>query len=470
MSAASHQRIKRREFLERTAGSMAVAAVVASASGAEEHTARKPNVIYAFSDEHRWQSMSFTQMPGLKTPHMRALAAQGITFSNCVSNYPVCSPHRAILMTGRWPYQQGVIDNKIPLSPDEMTLGKAFQAAGYHTAYIGKWHLGGLRAEPFGFDTSLIWTGTNTHWDRSKYHPREGEPAQPKGYNATLMTDQALAYLDERSSDGARPFFMMLSWNPPHSNFLDPPPEKQAMYPEGSLAWRDNVPSETRQKPAGKKIWGKNSWPHFRGYHAHVSAIDDELGRVMAKLDALGLTDNTILVYSSDHGTMMGSHKLGGKRQPFEESILVPFCVRWPGVIPAGQTSDALFGTIDVMPTLCELAGIDAPGTCVGQDFSPILRGGTGPNPESQLLMHISKKNASGGENHPAPIFRGLRTRRYTYAVYGDRPWCLFDNENDPYQQKNLIDDPAAAELRNELRRKLETRLREAEDPFELPA
>ena len=216
-------------------------------------------------------------------------------------------------MTGRWPYQQGVIDNKIPLSPDEMTLGKAFQAAGYHTAYIGKWHLGGVRAEPFGFDRSLIWTGTNTHWDRGQFHPREGGPVQPKGYNATLMTDQALAYLDERAAGDARPFFMMLSWNPPHSDFLDPPAEKRAMYPEGSLAWRDNVAAETRRKPTGTKIWNKNGWPSFRGYHAHISAIDDELGRLMAKLDELGLADHTILVYSSDHGTMMGSHKLGRK-------------------------------------------------------------------------------------------------------------------------------------------------------------
>ena len=466
----SCEQIGRRKFLGRTAGGMAAAAVAASgcATGTRGHHERQPNVIYAFSDEHRWQSMSFSQMPDLKTPRMRALAKQGITFSNCVSNYPVCSPHRAILMTGRWPYQQGVIDNRIPLSPDEMTLGKAFQAAGYHTAYIGKWHLGGTRAEPFGFDTSLIWTGTNKHWDAAEYHPRDGKPVRPKGYNATLMTDQALTYIDERADD-ERPFFMMISWNPPHSDFLDPPPDKRDLYPDGSLAWRDNVPAQTRRKQAGTKIWGKNSWPYSRGYHAHISAIDDELGRVMAKLDALGLTGNTILVYSSDHGTMMGSHQLGGKRQPFEESILVPFCIRWPGVIPAGQTSDALLGTIDVMPTLCELAGIGAPATCAGQDFSPILRGAPGPNPQSQLLMHISKKNASGGDNHPAPIFRGLRTRRHTYAVYGDRPWCLFDNESDPYQQTNLIDDPANAGLRKELRERLGASLRKAEDPFELP-
>jgi arylsulfatase A-like enzyme len=454
--------ISRRAFFKGTAAALAGAA----ASRSHATPGRKPNVVYLFSDEHRWQSLSFTEMPNVRTPHMASLAKQGVSFNYCISNYPVCSPHRAMLMTGRWPYQQGVIDNGIALSPEETTLGKVFKAAGYDTAYIGKWHLGGVRAEPFGFDDSLIWTDDNTHWDKSKYHPHDGGPVQPKGYNATLMTDQALAFIEERRE---RPFFLMVSWNPPHSNFLDAPGDKKALYPEGSLPWRKNVPAATTTSSAEPAIWDQNSWPYYQGYHAHISAIDGELRRILARLDALGLGDDTILVYSSDHGSMMGSHGIGGKRQPFEESIRVPFLVRWPGIVPHGKSVDALFGAIDIMPTLCGLAGIPIPSTCVGHDFSPSLRGKKGPEPEAQLLMHISKKNASGGETHPAPLFRGLRTRRHTFVVRPDGPWCLFDNKEDPYQMKNLMDDPSTRALRDRLTAMLRQRLDEAHDPFTLP-
>ena len=471
MSVHRRSQLPRREFMGRVAGGVAAAALASCAHTGPRQARRRPNVIYAFSDEHRAQSMSFTEMPELETPHMAALAAQGATFTHCISNYPVCSPHRAILMTGRWPYQQGVIDNNIPLGADETTLAKAFKAEGYDTAYIGKWHLGGTRAEPFGFDLSLIWSRTNAHWDRSRYHPRDGAPVQPKGYNATLMTDQAIEYIDDHQRQRPdTPFFLMLSWNPPHSDFLDPPEAKKALYPEGSLPWRENVDLDARkEKGARGRIWDQNSWPYYQGYHAHISAIDDELGRLMARLQALGIAEDTILVYSADHGSMMGSHGLGSKRQPYEESIRVPFSIRWPGVIPAGLASDALLGSIDLMPTLCGLAGVPAPATCAGRDFSPVVLGGKGPDPEAQFIMHISKKNASGGDTHPAPIFRGVRTRRHTYAVYPDERWCLFDNEQDPCQLDNRIADPAMAEVRERLEGMLRRFLREAEDPLPVP-
>ncbi len=448
-------------------GCGAVAAVAASCATLRGARARPPNVVFAFSDEHRWQSMASSEMPEVHTPAMAQLASEGVEFTHCISNYPVCSPYRAILMSGRWPYQQGVIDNNIPLAADAGMLGTAFKAAGYDTAYVGKWHLGGTRAESFGFDRSLIWTATGKHWDRSSYHPREGALVTPKGYNASLMTDQALEFIGERRT---QPFFLMLSWNPPHASFLDPPEEKKRLYPEGSLSWRKNVDLRAAQGQApDNQIWNQNSWPYYQGYHAHVSAIDDELARLMAALDELALTEDTILIYTSDHGTMLGSHGVGSKRQPYEESIRVPCIFRWPGQIPRGRKVDALLGAADMMPTLCGAAGVAAPASCVGQDFSPWLRGAHGPDPEAQLIMHIAKDHASGGQSHPAPIFRGLRTMRYTYAVYPDRPWCLFDNERDSAQLVNLVNEPGTAALRSDLTARLRSLLREAKDPFVVP-
>jgi len=462
----------RRTFLEATAGA-AVLATAPSVMRAAGAAGRKPNVIFAFSDEHRWQSMSFTELPQVHTPNMARLAEEGAHFTRCISNYPVCSPYRAILMTGRWPYRQkmldgspGMIDNNYALSPHQPTLGSVFHGAGYYTGYVGKWHLGGVRAEPFGFDESLIWTRTNDHW-HSRFHPAGRPAVEARGYNASLMTDQALEFID-RNRD--RPFFLMLSWNPPHSNFVDAPEDKKALYPdEDRLPYRPNVPAKERAKAGWDERRRKRHWAVYRGYHAHVSAIDAELGRIMDKLEEWKLAENTILVYASDHGSMLFSHGVGGKRQPYEESIRVPFLVRWPGRVRAGIRVDALFGAIDIFPTLCALAGIEPPASCDGQDFSPWLRGERGPSPESQFIMHIAKEHASGGVHHPAPIFRGVTTGHWTYALYPDRPWCLFDNEKDPYQLDNRIDDPALSAVRRRLRAMLDEWLKKAGDPIRLP-
>jgi arylsulfatase A-like enzyme len=163
---------------------------------------------------------------------------------------------------------------------------------------------------------------------------------------------------------------------------------------------------------------------------------------------------------------MMGSHGYGGKRLPHEESCRVPFLVRYPGVVPAGRASGALFSTIDIYPSLCGLAGLAVPGHCAGSNLALLLRGGQAASPESAFLMHIKKDNASGGVNHPAPLFRGVRTARHTYAVADDGRWCLFDNREDPYQMRNLIDDPAGARTARELDGGVLDWLRKAHDPF----
>lgn len=466
MSMRNKSRISRRAFLGAAAGGVFMAprhrgAVRRGRAG------KRPNVVYLFSDEHRWQSMSFTELPQIQTPHMATLASQGAEFTQCISNYPVCSPHRAMLLTGRWPYQTGVIDNGLPLAQSEMTIGKAFAAEGYRTGYIGKWHLVGKRAEPFGFEHSLIWDNTDVHWDQSIYHPAVGGPVQPRGYNATLMTDQALEFMEQHRKD---PFFLMVSWNPPHASFVDAPETKKALYPQGSLPRRPNWRSAQAGATEGRPFGPRNDWPEYEGYHAHISAIDDELGRVMARLDELELTDNTILIYSSDHGSMFGSHGVGGKRQPYEESIRVPFLVRWPDRVEAGRKSPALFGTIDIVPTVCALAGVRKPKACAGNDLSPHLLGKRGPNPESQFIMHISKDKATGGQNHPAPLFRGVRTQRYTYASLDGGNGLLFDNHADPYQVNNLHDEPAYRSVREEHEAMTREWLRKSGDGYRIGA
>ena len=467
--------ITRREFAKASAIGLGGLALAFSASAEEprEGKDRKPNVVYVFSDQHRYQSMSFTEMPEVKTPNMARLAKQGVCFDNCISNYPLCSPHRAMLLTGRWPYQQkmlddspGMIDNNLALDPDQMTVGKAFKHAGYATGYIGKWHLTGTDAVPFGFDHSQIWENDNDHWNAYYFENGERIVPAPQGYNATLMMNQALEFIEEKHA-APDPFFLMLSLNPPHLIFNDATQERKDLYPnESDLPRRPNFPKAYPQP------FENMTWETYQGYHAHVSAIDEELGRIMAKLDELGLADNTIVVYTADHGSMLGSHAKGDKRHPYQEAIKVPFIARWPKGIPTGRRSDLLLGTIDIMPTLCGLAGLPIPKVCQGQDLSPSFRGEKSVEPESQFIMHICA-DANDGEKPWAPYFRGVTTGRYTYTVHagelGQGTWQLFDNEVDPYQMNNLAEDTSMAPVKKELVAMLADWLKQSDDPYVLP-
>jgi arylsulfatase A-like enzyme len=256
---------------------------------------------------------------------------------------------------------------------------------------------------------------------------------------------------------------LMISWNPPHPNFLDAPKDQKQRYEPGALQFRPNAGPRRGRPGSGITPALRQS---FQGYYGHISAVDAEFGRLLRKLDETGQTDRTIVVYSSDHGDMMGSHGYGGKRLPWDESCRVPFLIRYPGVIAPGSDARGLFSTIDIYPTLCGSAGVRVPGHCAGLDLSAAMRGGAANFSESSFLMHIQKENASGGENNPAPLFRGVRTDSHTYAVAADGRWCLYDNREDPYQMHNLVDDAKAAKLRSDLDGVALDWLRRAGDPF----
>ncbi|MBI3695143.1 MAG: sulfatase [Acidobacteria bacterium] len=387
-------RTSRREFLQGAAGVLL-----------GPPAAARPNLLFLFSDEHRAQSWPSE----VTAPNMARLATQGVSFSRCVSNYPVCSPYRAMLLSGRWPFSTGVVDNGLPLRAEETSLGKVFRDAGYKTGYIGKWHLGQegvFQSSRHGFDYWRPWYATNAHFDKSFYFDDEGKKYVPRGYNATLMTDQALGFLERHRAD---PWMLMVSWNPPHPNYRDAPTEQMKLYDPAGLPLRPNVTMKDARLERLRLDW--------QGYNAHITAVDAELGRLLRKLDELRLAENTIVIYTSDHGDMMGSQGRMGKRLPHEESALVPFLARWPGHIPAGITRPEFLGTIDLYPSLCALAGVGAPKHCEGRDLSSSFLGGESRAPDSAFLMHIDKHGASGGIQNPAPIFRGVRTTRYTYAA-----------------------------------------------------
>ena len=463
----------RREFIGSLAlsGAGAMPAAQRPSAGGQRDR-RKPNVLFAFSDQHRACSMPGEPYNDAEAPNLSRLASQGLRVRNCISNYPVCSPYRGMLLSGRWPCQTGIIDNARPLKTSEVSLGEAFRHQGYQTGYIGKWHLDargtegrGFRPEGearHGFDEWEAWYNTNPHFDRSyKFDRMTRQRLQPAGYNATLMTDDALRFMRRHTG---KPWMLVLSWNPPHSPFRDAPPDLMAKYDAADLQLRPNAAETVTRPVAGRRRFDVRK--NLAGYNAHIEAIDREMGRILRMLDETGQAENTIVVYTSDHGEMMGSHNRTGKRLPHEESCRVPFIVRYPGVTPAGEASDGILSTIDLYPTLCGLAGFAPPSHCRGRDLSAGLRGGDPQGPEHAFLMHIEKQHASGGRNHPAPIFRGLRTKRYTYAVGETGRWCLYDDQEDPYQRHNLIADPKHRNLMSDFDGQIIDDLHKAEDPF----
>ena len=473
----SNSQLGRREFLK--IGTATAAAVAMDTLGLGRAFAdgtpptRRPNIVFVFSDEHRWCSLPFTEMPQVIAPNMTRLAREGVRFDNCCSTSPICVPYRGMLITGLWPHQSSCVSNDYfgnggIIGADPPAIGHTFRKAGYTTGYVGKWHLKNETAGQAGFDYFKHWLFGDNHWETPVRDIPTGEDFKPvKGYNAIGMTDQALDFV-RANAKGDKPFLMMLSINPPHWKWDDAPEEFVKLYPQDKLTFRPNVTAE-RYKTGQELLY-------YQHYHAHITAVDRELGRIMDTLKALGIEDNTILVYTSDHGSSFGSNGVGSKGNPYDESVRVPFIIRSPGRVPADQVVDHNLGTIDLYPTLCGLAGIKPPAHCAGQDFSPVAFGKSGPDPASQLILvnnfqrnYYRTQLDPGGQNIFYP-FRGVRSKRYTYTVYADGDWLLFDNQKDPHQLHNLVNDPAHAEVKAQLQNELKAWLAKAEDPFILPA
>ena len=468
----------RRDFLAVGSG-MAAAALLASLgvrrAAGEGAAAKRPNIVFVFSDEHRWCSLPFTEMREVVAPNMTKLAQQGMSFNNCISTSPICTPYRGMLLTGRWPHESSCISNdyfgnsKI-IGVEGDTIAQTLKRAGYTTGYVGKWHLDEESVYGAGFDYFKHWLYGDDH-QASKYRdvPSHEEYKVYSGYNAIGMTDQALEFLGAHAKD-EKPFLLMLSLNPPHFRWDDAPAEDLKLYPAEKIPYRPNVTEpKFREDP---------TLTQYRHYHAHITAVDRELGRVMETLAKLGLEENTVVIYTSDHGSSWGSNGVSNKANPYDEAIRVPFLVRWPGHVPAGKTVDNLLGTVDIHATLCALAGAAVPRNCGGQDFSPVMlgkAGAGGPDPATQLIMvnnfqrsYFASQVAPKGRD-PLPAFRGVRSKQYTYVVGAKGDWLLFDDKKDPYQLHNLVDDPAYADVKKELAKELKEWLAKAEDPY-IPA
>jgi arylsulfatase A-like enzyme len=442
---------------------VALSWALAAFAGAAALPAR-PNVVLVLADQWRAEAFGFAGNPDVQTPHLDRLAREGLRFDHAIAGLPVCCPARASLMTGQRPLTHGVFMNDTPLSTNAVTLAKALRDAGYDTAYIGKWHLDGHGRSSFiprerrqGFDYWKVLECTH-NYTNSFYYADGPEKLKWEGYDAIAQTRDAQQYLRDHTRS-AKPFFLFLAWGPPHDPYQTAPAKYRARYDPVKLHLRPNVPRELASK-------ARND---LAGYYAHCTALDDCLGGLRATLQETGLEPNTLLVFTSDHGDLLGAHGGSNKQQPYDESIRVPLLWRWPaGLSAEPRVFDALFGSEDFMPTILGLCGVAIPAAVEGLDFSGYLRGGANPSDGIAQISCVAPfgqwARRVGGKE-----YRGIRTSRFTYVRDLNGPWLLFDNRNDPWQLTNLVNQPGHTRLQAELEAALKDKLRAARDDF-LPA
>ena len=423
---------------------------------------KKPNVVFVFGDQWRQQATAYAGDPNVRTPNLDILARQSINFTHAVSGCPVCSPYRASMLTGQRPLTHGVFVNDVYLQPRVTSIGQAFAAAGYHTAYIGKWHVDGHgRSNPIpperrlGFKYWKVLECTHEYNHSAHFTGETPTKLHWEGYDAIAQTRDAVNYI--RNRDANAPFFLTVSWGPPHNPYETAPEEFRGLYDPSALMLRPNVPD--RMAPKARE------W--LAGYYAHCSALDSCMGEILGALRAAGIEQETVVVFTSDHGDMLGSQGEQRKQRPWDESIRVPFLLRYPG-LPGWEPREttAPIDAHDIMPTLLGLCGIPIPETVEGTDFSAHVKGGRDPSDGSALLMCAHPFGEWTVAHNGAREYRGVRTQRYTYVRDLCGPWLLYDNEADPYQMRNLANDRAVSGIRNTLDRQLQKKLDEARDRF----
>ncbi len=408
---------------------------------------RPPNLVFILSDDHRWDFAGYEGHPFIETPSLDRLAAEGVRFSRGYVTSSLCSPSRASFLTGTYPHRHGVWNNFTPWSDENRTFLEYLSQAGYATAFVGKWHMPGKLPDLRGVDHFVTFThvGGQGVYEWCPLVVNGREEASRTRYIATELTDRALAWLDTNQD---RPFALYLSHKSVHSDFTPDEPERDRYaeasveLPPGTHPWSvmtDAQYAHLNLRPLGDSV---------RRYAAAVTSLDREIGRVLDYLAAHGLEENTVVLYTSDNGYLWGEHGLVDKRWAYEESIRVPFLLRYPasGHVP-GTSRDALIANVDVAPTLLDLAGLAVPERMQGRSLTPLLRDPGASVRDALFYAYYDEPP------YPAPSVQAVVTPRYKYVKYDGRPAQLFDLEADPGEQTNRAagNAPLAAALAERL-------------------
>lgn len=426
---------------------------------------RPPNVLFVFSDQHRASSMGCYGDANVRTPNLDRFATQGTQLNAAMSCTPVCVPYRACLMSGQYGHHNGTMSNGAGFVLKSPCIAETFKSAEYQTGYIGKWHLNAAQSKKIGTYSGYVspdqrlgfdyWRSAQSghnYYDYTYFEDDNPVPIKTDIYQPTKMTDQAIEFIQQHDRED-KPWFLMVSWGPPHPPFKSPAQYRK--HYEGDIKLSPNVP-EGRPAEAAREILPE--------YYGLIESLDVEWKRLMEAVDKSGLAEDTIVIYTSDHGEMLGSNGYLRKRWPHEESARVPFLIRYPGKIPAGRMIDDPFNTPDIYTTLAGLAGIKMPDGLDGADYAPLLTGRATAPPRDYAYLQMIYGYV------PWPGWRAIRTRTHLYARTADGPWLLFDIQHDPHEMRNLADEPSAAAMLAELDRRLIQIMAEAGDTWKIAA
>lgn len=490
---------------------LAVLALLAFAPRAFAQSGGRPNIVFIMTDDHAAHAIGAYGSRVNTTPNLDRLAREGALLSRVFATNSICTPSRAAILTGQYSHLNGVtVFNRFDSS--RMTVARLLQQAGYHTGMIGKWHLG---SDPAGFDSWEILPGQGAYRSPVLY-TATGEKTYTGRYATEVITDLALEFIDQRPRN--KPFFLMMHHKAPHRPW-EPTEAYAAQFaarhiPEPVTLWdsyatRTDALHENQQRVAadltnrdlklkppadlagealtkwyaikpesvtidrdgksvvltGEALVRSKYQRYMQDYLATVQSVDDSVGRVMAALDKAGLTRNTVVIYTSDQGFFLGDHGLFDKRFMYEESIRMPFIVRWPAGIKPGTKSDAIALNVDFAPTFLDLAGLPPSPDMQGRSLAPVLRGRTPADWRSS--MYYRYYHDPGDHNTRAHY--GVRTTTHKLIYFWKKDqWELFDLINDPYELHNLYGEPGQQELTARLKAELARLKREARDDDQL--
>ncbi|TCP20764.1 arylsulfatase A-like enzyme [Scopulibacillus darangshiensis] len=449
----------------------------------------RPNILFIMSDDHASHAMSCYGSKINETPNLDRISNEGMRFDNCFCTNAICAPSRASILTGKYNHMNGVKTLFDDFDGRQPHVAKMLQQEGYQTAIVGKWHLGhGGVSDPTGFD---YW---NIFPDQGAYHDPEmiemGKDKIFKGYATDIVTNLSLDWLKKRNKDA--PFFLMCHHKAPHRPWE--PDEKHAhMYRDLNIPVPDTFNDDysnrayaateaamridqdlneidLKEKPPENlshealKDW---KYQHFiKDYLRCIASIDDNVGLMLNYLDKEGIVENTIVIYTSDQGFFLGDHGWYDKRFMYEESLRMPFIVRYPREIEPGSVQESMALNVDFAETFLDYAGISIPEDMQGNSLRPLMRGQTPNNWQTSMYYryweHLS-------DPHLVCAHYGLRTKKYKLVYYygealglkgtKDEPrtpeWELFDLEKDPKEMKSVYDDPDYSEAVNELKLEL---------------
>jgi arylsulfatase A-like enzyme len=447
-------------------------------------SARRPNLIWVFGDQHRGQALSCMGDANLNTPNIDRMERLGVHLTDAVAGFPLCCPFRGSLLTSLYPHK-AVTGHEVRLDPDLPTVAAPFKQAGYHTAWFGKWHLDGFKEangraahhivppeRRGGFDTWVGFENNNNQWD-CWVHGGTGEEAfhqRLPGYETDCLTDMLIEHIHDRveneegEQEDYQPFFAALSVQPPHNPYLAEP-EFMAAHTPGKVRLRPNVPDAPHIADRARQ--------DLAGYYAQIENLDWNLGRVLETLEALGIGDETYVIFFSDHGDTHGSHGQFLKMNPYEESIRIPFLIT-RGQTSYGHNSGKIPGVpinhVDIAPTSLGLCGIDVPDWMQGTDYSAWFAGAADPAdyPDSAFLQVVEPTMHGNSVDKP---WRGIvTTDGWKYVCFENCPYVLFDLNSDPYEQVNLAHNTRYYHKHRELLERLGQWIESTGDQFDLPA